>query len=91
MSPQYSLLMSSLKSTLDFEPPLTILESYQPILSPFDLSKPLQRQENRLFKLLSDVPPVVPLDVHLEIHLEVLNSSDYTLVYPTLPRSILLV
>ena len=65
-------------ATLKSEPPLTIFESYQPILGSSDLSRPLKSQEIRLFKVLPDVPPVVHLDVHLDVHLEVLTSSDHT-------------
>ena len=40
--------MSTLKSTLKSWPPLTIPQSYQPILGPSDLSRPLKSQEKSL-------------------------------------------
>ena len=44
MSPLKSLLMSTLMSSLKSEPPMTILESYQPILGS-DMSRPLKSQK----------------------------------------------
>ena len=55
---------------LQQKPPLTIPDPYYLFLSP---------SENfQLHEVLSDVPPVVLLDVYLEVHLEVLTYSDHS-------------
>ena len=43
--PLKSYLMTTLKSTLKSQPALTIPESYQPILDPSDLSRPLKAKK----------------------------------------------
>ena len=65
---------------LKLKPPLTIPDSYKLFLKLSD--------NFRLIEVLPDVPPVVQLDLCLGVHLEVLTSSDPTLVIPTHPRSI---
>ena len=60
---------------LKLKPPLTIPVSNQLFLKVSD--------NFRLIEVLPDVPTVVPLDLCLGVHLEVLTSSDSTLVIPT--------
>ena len=61
---------------LQLKPPLTIPDPYYLFLSPSENFQP--------YEVLPEVPPVVLLVVHLEV----LTSSDYTLVIPTHPKSI---
>ena len=65
---------------LQLKPLLTIPDPYYLFLSPSENFQPYEV----LPKVLPEVPPVVLLVVHLEV----LTSSDFTLVIPTHPKSI---